>query len=129
MQASVSDVNDTGLVIGLLLVIRQLGGVVGLALSSTIFNSVFTSSINHLELPDSLATVRDASQAIAFIPQLRSLNVPADVLGPVLQAYAASMRAVFYTMTGLSAAGLFTSLFIEDVSLKRTELGRQRFEH
>lgn len=129
MQASVSNVDDTGLVIGLLLLVRLLGGVVGLAMSSSIFTSVFESSTGHLDLRGPLAPLRDASQAVGFIPQLRTLDVPPDVLNPVLEAYATSMGAIFYTMTGLAAVGLLTGIFTQDVDLGRTELGRQRFEH
>lgn len=45
MQASVKNVDDTGLAIGLLLTIRMFGGVVGLTIASTIFNTVFSKSI------------------------------------------------------------------------------------
>jgi MFS family permease len=129
LQASVSSVDDTGLVIGLLLVVRLLGGVVGLAMSSSIFNSVFEASTRHLDLLGPLAPLRDASQAVSFIPQLLNVDLPPETLDPVLQAYATAMRAIFYTMTGFSGVGLLTALFTQDVSLKRTELGRQRFEN
>jgi hypothetical protein len=129
MQASVADIDDTGLVIGLLLAIRLMGGLVGLALGSTIFSSVFASSIATIaELPESLAILKDPSKAIGFIPMLRTLDVPRQVLDPVLIAYMEAMRAIFYAMTGVAGLGLVTSLFTKDLTLDRTEMGRQRFE-
>ncbi|KAI2465868.1 MFS general substrate transporter [Annulohypoxylon bovei var. microspora] len=129
MQASVPSVDDTGHAIALLLTVRCLGGLVGLAIGSTVFSSVFESVIATVgELPDSLATLRDAHNAVAFIPMLRTLDLPADVLAPVLQTYLASMRAVFYVMIGFSGLGLVTSLFTEELSLQRTDRGRQAFE-
>ncbi|KAI1388529.1 major facilitator superfamily domain-containing protein [Hypoxylon trugodes] len=129
IQASVLDVNDTGLAIGLLLSFRLMGGLVGLAVGSTIFNSVFASSISTIgELPDSLAILRNANEAIGFIPKLRTLDIPRSILDPVLEAYLTAMRAIFYTMAGFGGVGLVTSLFTKDISLQRSELGRQRFE-
>ncbi|ORY57132.1 major facilitator superfamily domain-containing protein [Pseudomassariella vexata] len=79
IQASVADIKHTGLATGLLLLIRLMGGVVGLALGSTIFNSVFASSIINLELPGSLTILQDASQAIGFIPPI--WLIPRDTVG------------------------------------------------
>lgn len=129
MQASVRSVDDTGLAIGLLLSFRLLGGVVGLAVGSTIFSSVFTSSLAAIgELPGSLAVLRDANQAISFIPRLRTLALPREVLDPVLEAYLTAMRTIFYIMTGFGGLGFVSSVFTEDLSLKKTDRGRQRFE-
>ncbi|KAI1379647.1 MFS general substrate transporter [Hypoxylon crocopeplum] len=129
MQASVPSVDDTGHAIALLLTFRCLGGLVGLAIGSTIFNSVFGPAIAAVgELPDSLGVLRDAHGAIAFIPMLRDLDLPADILAPVLQAYLTSMRGIFYAMIGFSGLGLVTSLLTEELSLQRTDRGRQRFE-
>lgn len=129
MQASVPSVDDTGLAIGLLLSFRLLGGLVGLAVGSTIFSSVFTSSIAAIgELPGSLAVLRDANEAIGFIPKLRTLDLPREVLDPVLEAYLTAMRAIFYVMTGFGGLGFVSSVFTEELSLQKTDLGRQRFE-
>ena len=129
MQASVSSVNDTGLAIGLLLSFRLLGGLIGLAIGSTIFSSVFTMAISSIEeLPPSLAILKDANEAISFIPKLRMLHLSHETLNPVLEAYLKAMRAIFYAMTGFGAIGLTSSMFIEDLSLQKTDLGRQQFE-
>ncbi|KAI1073952.1 MFS general substrate transporter [Whalleya microplaca] len=129
VQASVPTVDDTGAAICLLLTFRVSGGLVGLSIGSTLFSSVFGSSIAAIgELPDSLAALRDAHNAVSFVPILRTLDVAPDIIGPVLQVYLTSVRAIFYTMLGFSGLGFVSSLFTEELSLDRTELGRQRFE-
>lgn len=129
MQASVPSVDDVGHAIALLLTFRCLGGLVGLAIASTIFSSLFGAAIAAVgELPDSLAPLRDPHNAVAFVPQLRTLDLPADVLAPVLDAYTTSMRGIFYAMIGFSGFGLLTSLLTKEISLQRTERGRQQFE-
>jgi MFS family permease len=129
MQASVTSVNDTGLAIGILLSFRLLGGLIGLAVGSTVFSSVFAASIASLgELPPPLTILKNTNEAISFIPKLRTLHLPRDILDPVLEAYLTAMRAIFYAMTGFGAIGLASSMFIEDLSLQKTDLGSQRFE-
>ncbi|KAI1800539.1 MFS general substrate transporter [Daldinia bambusicola] len=129
MQASVASVDDTGHAIAMLLTFRCLGGLVGLAIGSTVFSSTFGSAIAAVgELPDSLSLLRDPHNAIAFIPVIRTVDLPADVIAPVLYAYLSAMRGVFYAMIGFSGFGLVTSLFTEELSLQRTERGRQHFE-
>ncbi|KAI1386774.1 MFS general substrate transporter [Hypoxylon trugodes] len=129
MQASVPSVDDTGYAISLLLTFRCLGGLLGLAIGSTVFSSFFGPTIATVgQLPDSLALLRDPHNAINFIPTLRTLNLPADAIAPVLDAYLKSFRAVFYVMLGFSGFGLVTSLFMEELTLQKAERGRQQFE-
>ncbi|KAI2621171.1 MFS general substrate transporter [Hypoxylon sp. NC1633] len=129
IQASVPSVDDTAHAIALLLTVRCFGSLVGLAIGSTIFNSVFGPAIAAVgELPDALGVLRDPHQAIAFIPMLRTLDLPADVVAPVLQAYVTAMRAIFYAMIAFSGLGFVTSLATEELTLQRTERGRQQFE-
>lgn len=130
MQASVSNVDDTGLVIGLVQSIRLFGGLVGLAVGSTIFNSVFASSIagSLQSLPDTLSVLKDANVAIGFIPKLKTLNLPGEDLHSVQDAYLSAMRTIFYAMSGFGGVGFLCSIFIEELTLEKTELGRQQFE-
>ncbi|KAI9659454.1 MAG: hypothetical protein M1821_001712 [Bathelium mastoideum] len=129
MQASVPDVDDTGLAIGLLLTFRLFGGLVGLAVGSTLFNNIFASAIADIrDLPGSLAILRNGSEAVGFIPYLRTQGIPREVLDPVLHAYLKAMRGIFYAMTGFSAVGLLSSIFTKEHTLQKTDLGRQRFE-
>ncbi|EFE41035.1 hypothetical protein TRV_04233 [Trichophyton verrucosum HKI 0517] len=98
MQASVKKVDDTGLAIGLFLTIRPL-------------------------LP-----LRDASNAVAFIEKLRSLDISPETLLPVLKVYLKCFQTIFYTMTGLGGLGFVTSIFIDEIALSGENLGNQRFE-
>ncbi len=129
MQASVPSVDDTGLAIGLLLTFRLLGGLVGLAVGSTLFNSIFASAIADIQnLPGSLAILRDGKQAIGYVPELRKLEVASEVLNPVLDAYAEAMRAIIYAMTAFGFVGFLSSIFTFEHTLQKTDLGRQRFD-
>lgn len=129
LQASVVRVNDTGLAIGILLTFRLLGGLVGLSICSTVFSSYFSRSIEAIgELPPILDHLRDPDAAVAFIPQLRTLDLPQDTLQPVVQAYLTSIRAIIYTMTGFGGVGFLSSFFVGELSLQRTEMGQQQFE-
>ncbi|KAL0940066.1 uncharacterized protein CTRU02_206676 [Colletotrichum truncatum] len=129
LQASVVRVDDTGLAIGILLTFRLLGGLVGLSICSTVFSSYFSRSIGAIgELPPSLEHLRDPDAAVAFIPQLRVLELPEETLLPIIQAYQTAIRAIIYTMTGFGGLGLLSSFFISDLSLQKTERGQQQFE-
>ncbi|EAW21092.1 MFS-type transporter sphD [Aspergillus fischeri NRRL 181] len=130
MQASVKNVDDTGLAIGQFLTIRMFGGLVGLTISATIFNSVFSTSISAttVQLTGPLAPLKDVANAVAFIDKLRSIDVPVETLDQVLRVYLKCFQTIFYTMTGLSGLGLVTSLFVDEIDLKSQGLGNQRFE-
>ncbi|KAK1953604.1 MFS transporter [Colletotrichum sublineola] len=129
LQASVVRVDDTGLAIGILLTFRLLGGLVGLSICSTVFSSYFARAIRDIgALPSAAEHLRDTEAAVAFIPQLRALDLPEDTLLPIVQAYLTSIRAIMYTMMGFSGLGLLTSFFTSELSLQRTERGQQQFE-
>lgn len=132
MQASVKNVDDTGLATSLLLFVRFLGSLVGLAIASTAFSTTFSHKLRPL-LPDlhgPLSQLRDSNQAIAFIVQLRQLQSQIDqiVLAKILRVYLDSFRTVFYLMAGISGLGFVTSLFTQELSLKNKETGAQAFE-
>ncbi|RYP93003.1 hypothetical protein DL770_000877 [Monosporascus sp. CRB-9-2] len=62
MQASVTQVDDTGLAVGRLIFIRLFGALVGLSIGSTVFNSIFQKSIAALgTLTEPLRALDDAS--------------------------------------------------------------------
>ncbi|KAF4506554.1 hypothetical protein G6O67_006625 [Ophiocordyceps sinensis] len=130
VQASVKHVDDEGLATANFLTIHMFGALVGLAVSSPIFNTVFTASISKttIQLAGPLAPLRDVSNAVNFIGELRSLDVAAATLDEILRVYLESFRAIFYTMTGWSVLGLVTSAFLDEIELKGRELGNQRFE-
>lgn len=130
MQASVKNIDDTGLAIGQFLTIRMFGGLVGLTIASTIFNTVFSTSISSstVQLTGPLAPLSDASAAIAFIEKLRSLDVSPETLDPVLRVYLKCFQTIFYTMAGLGGLGLVTSMFVDEIDLSGKNLGSQHFE-
>ncbi|KAK2024332.1 MFS general substrate transporter [Colletotrichum zoysiae] len=129
LQASVVRVDDTGLAIGILLTFRLFGGLVGLSICSTVFSSYFARAIRDIgALPSAAGHLRDTEAAVAFIPQLRTLDLSEDALLPIVQAYLTSIRAIMYTMMGFSGLGLLTSFFTSELSLQRTERGQQKFE-
>ncbi|RYP85596.1 hypothetical protein DL769_000937 [Monosporascus sp. CRB-8-3] len=129
MQASVAHVDDTGLAVGTLIVIRLFGALVGLSIGSTVFNSVFQKSIAALgTLPEPVRALGDASQAINFIPVLRTLDLPSEFMTSLIEAYQVPFRAIWIVMTCLSGVGLFVSLLIKELTLEKEDVGRQGFE-
>lgn len=128
VQASVTDVDSTGLAVGMLVVFRLVGGLVGLSISSTAFSSVFQSSIAAIKpLPQGLAILEDPAQAVGFIAVLRTLDLPGESMSNVVDAYQKAFRAVWIVLTCFSFIGLCCSLFIKDLTLENEEVGRQHF--
>ena len=129
MQASVQHVDDTGLAVGILVSFRLFGGLIGLAISSAVFNNVFEHHITSLGiLPESVAILKDAREAIGFIPALRSVDLQPEMMALILRTYRESMKAIFLIMAGLGVVGFLTSLFTKNISLEKEDLGRQRLE-
>ncbi|KAG6031454.1 hypothetical protein E4U41_007566 [Claviceps citrina] len=129
IQASLKDVDDTGLAVSLLLSFRVLGGLVGLAIGSTLFTTVFASHVAATKnSPGSSILPNRASKAVGFIPQLRLIDIPPETMQAAQNTYLQALRAVFYALTAVAGLGLITALFIKEYSVGRTELGRQRFE-
>ncbi|KAJ4360658.1 uncharacterized protein N0V89_001224 [Didymosphaeria variabile] len=130
VQASVKCVDDEGLATANFLTIRMFGALVGLAICSPIFNIVFSNSVSEgaVELAGPLESLKDASNAVSFIGELRSLDAPATTLDQVSRVYLESFKAIFYTMAGMSGLGLVSSVFLNEIELKRKDRGNRRFE-
>ncbi|KAI0145338.1 MFS general substrate transporter [Xylariaceae sp. FL1272] len=131
MQASVLHVDDTGLAVGMLVVFRLFGGLLGLAASSTAFSVVFDSNFDTLlgpPIPVEIQSLKDATQSIPFIPKLRELNLPPGTMDVVLQNYTRSFQAVWYILTAFSIVGFVVSLWLRDLTLEKEEVGRQGFD-
>ncbi|RAK84846.1 efflux pump antibiotic resistance protein [Aspergillus costaricaensis CBS 115574] len=131
VQASVASVDDTGFAAGLLVFFRLLGGLVGLAIGSTVFSSVFEKSIKALgTLPSTLAALENSQAAVGFIPQLRDLRgqVGKEVLDQVTGVYSHSFHIIWIVLIVFAGVGLVASCFTKEVSMEKEELGRQRFE-
>ncbi|KAI0844326.1 MFS general substrate transporter [Daldinia vernicosa] len=129
LQASLPNADDMGLAAGILVSFRLFGGLIGLAICSTVFNNVFGSQISLLgPLPGDLAIFNDVREAVGLVPLLRDLNMPADLLDKVIEAYRMSISAVFWTLAGTAGVGFLLSLFIKEKSLESEELGKQQLE-
>lgn len=129
LQASLKNIDDTGVAVSLLVSFRALGGVVGLAAGSTIFIGAFSSHISGIKsLPGSGLLPNTTSEAVGFIPQLRLIDIPQETMDATKTAYLGALRAIFYALTGLSGLGFISALFIKEYSLMKTERGQQQFE-
>lgn len=129
MQASVRDVDDSGIAAGTLVSFRLFGGLVGLAICAGVFNDVFGRSIAAIEeLPPSLVGLKDIREAIALIPALNAADIKPAELAQIIEAYRKGFMAVFLTLSGTGVIGFFTSLLTKEISLEKEDLGRQRFE-
>ncbi|RGP76729.1 hypothetical protein FLONG3_5169 [Fusarium longipes] len=130
MQASVENVEDTGVAIGQFFTIRMFGGLIGLTIASAIFNTVFAKTIisSSLQLEGPLAPLSNYSKAVAFIKEIPSLHISQHTLKELLSVYITCFRTIFYTMTGFGAVGLLTSMFINEIDLKSQDRGNQHFE-
>ncbi|KUI64015.1 hypothetical protein VM1G_10798 [Cytospora mali] len=126
MQASAATVQDQALSVGILVGSRLFGGLVGLAIGSTVFASVFQKSIAPLEpLPDAAAVLSQASQAVGFIPYLRDLDVSSEVLDGIVKAYRETFQVIWYVMAAFGCVGFVASLFIKERSIESEETGNQ----
>ncbi|SLM40557.1 mfs transporter [Lasallia pustulata] len=129
MQASAPTAEDQGLAIGILVSFRLFGGLIGLAIGATAFSTTFAKSIAALgELPEAVSILENSNQAIGFIPYLRELDVPQEVINPILHSYDSSWRAVWYILAGFGAAGAIGSLFTKELSLESDDKGRQHMD-
>ncbi|KAI1473301.1 hypothetical protein K445DRAFT_349195 [Daldinia sp. EC12] len=129
LQASLSNVDDMGLAAGILVSFRLFGGLIGLAICSTVFNNIFESQINSLgPLPDNLSILSDVREAVGLVPLLKDLNMTTELLDKVIEAYRVSISAVFWTLAGTAGVGFLISLLIKEKSLESEELGKQQLE-
>lgn len=115
----------------MLVVVRIFGAVIGLAVSATVFSSVFRHNISLLgDLPEDARVLYDASKAIGFIPTLRDLrdDMSQDIVESLVEVYQKSFAAIWIFMTCCSGIGLAISLAIKELSLESEETGEQRFE-
>ncbi|RAL05973.1 uncharacterized protein BO80DRAFT_440708 [Aspergillus ibericus CBS 121593] len=129
MLASVTRVDDAGLAVGLLLVFRILGSLLGLAIASTVFSSIFQKSIAAIgTLPGSLSILKDSSRAVDFIPELRTLDLSNDVMDRVIDAYQKTFQAIWLVLACIAALASLISFLIRHLTLEKEEVGRQGFQ-
>ena len=128
-QASVRHVDQTGIAAGMLVNFRLFGALIGLAVASNVFVSVFQRRIDGItSLPESFRPLRDASQAISFIPKLRTLDSSSRATNAILDIFAATFRVIWIVMTCFSGAGLTIALLIKEFSIEKDDVGRQGFQ-
>lgn len=129
IQASVSDPDDQGFALGLMVSFRLFGALVGLAVGASTFSTVFAKSVVSLEpLPSALSALQDSGTAVNFIPYLRELDLAPDVMDALRGVYNDCMRAIWYIMAGFSVLGFVSSLLVEELSIESEKVGRQHLE-
>ncbi|OOF98130.1 hypothetical protein ASPCADRAFT_513709 [Aspergillus carbonarius ITEM 5010] len=129
MQASAPTTEDQGLAIGIMVSFRLFGALIGLAIGSTTFGSVFERSLSSVSLPESLAFLRTANEAVSYIPHLRTADLSPLLRNEIQDAYKNAMQTIWYILTAFGGVGFFTSFLIEQLDIETEELGRQHFEH
>jgi MFS family permease len=126
--ASVRRVDDEGLAAGMLITARFVGSLLGLAICSTIFSSLFQKGLSSLkDLPEQLAVLEDASQAVRFIPRLREINVSDDIMHVVTGAYEDAFQTIWVVLTAFSGLAALLSVLTRENSLEKDDVGRQGF--
>lgn len=129
MQASVVNIDDSGLAAGLLVAFRIFGAVIGLAVGSSAFNTTFQRHIASFgPLTAVLHGLEDARHAISFIPALRDLDVSQATLENVVDTYRLAFQTVWIAITCFAGVGLLTSLLIRELDIEKENYGRQRME-
>ncbi|KAL5042369.1 hypothetical protein BDW71DRAFT_190105 [Aspergillus fruticulosus] len=129
--ASVRKVNDEGLAAGMLVTARFVGSLLGLAICSTVFNSMFERGMSQLtgtgtELPESISVLRDASQAVGFIPQMKEIHdVDAEVMRVVTGAYEDAFHTIWVVLAAIAGLAAALSLLTRQNSLEKEDVGRQ----
>jgi hypothetical protein len=127
--ASVKRVDDEGLAAGMVVSARFVGSLLGLAVCSTVFSSMFKKGFSSLQdLPEQLAVLEDTSQAVSFIPQLREINVPKDIMDVVTGAYEDAFRTIWVVLAAFSGLAALISMFTRENSLEKDDVGRQGFQ-
>lgn len=129
LQASVEDADDSGRLVGLLVITRFLGGLLGLAIGSVVFNSGFAHQIAAFgPLPVEISKLSDPRQAIGFIPTLRTLTLDMETMRRLTEAYRIPFQTVWIVLASMSGVGFVTSLLTKQLDMDKEDLGRQRFD-
>jgi len=128
MQAGVA-AEDHGLSVGILVSFRLFGALIGLAMGATAFSSSFSQSIATIGLlPASVAILANPSEALGFIPTLRTIDLSPELMDAIRLAYRDAVQVIWYVLTAASGVGFIASLFMEELSLESEEVSRQHFD-
>ncbi|KAJ5992460.1 MFS general substrate transporter [Penicillium sp. IBT 35674x] len=129
MQASAPTAEDQGLAMGIMVAFRLFGALIGLAIGATTFSSVFSGKIDAIaSLPASVALLKDPSEAVGFIPLLRTVDISPALRDLIREAYKNSIQTIWYELAAFGAVGFLSSLFIKELTMETEELSRQAFE-
>ncbi|KJZ78551.1 hypothetical protein HIM_01942 [Hirsutella minnesotensis 3608] len=127
--ASVRRVDDEGRAAGMLVTARFVGSLLGLAVCSTVFNSMFQRRLSSVkDLSGQLAVLQDASQAVGFIPRLREVHVSADIMRVVIGAYEDAFQTIWVVLAAFSGLAALLSIMTRENSLEKDDVGRQGFK-
>jgi hypothetical protein len=81
VMASVTNVDNEGLAAGILVTVRFVGTLFGLAICSTVFSSTFSRGMSSIQdFLEQIAVLQDAGQAVGFMPRLREIEVLEDIM-------------------------------------------------
>ncbi|KAJ5634915.1 hypothetical protein N7528_002757 [Penicillium herquei] len=127
MQASALP-EDQGLAMGIMVAFRLFGALIGLAVGATTFSSVFAHRIDGIALPASVALLKDPSEAVSFIPNVRTVDISPELRNLIRDAYKDAMQAIWYELAAFGGLGFLSSLFVKELTMETEELGRQQFE-
>ena len=126
MQASVESADDQGLAVGIMVCFRLFGALIGLAVGSTAFNSAFAHSIADIgPLPAGVPLHQNSSQALAFIPSLRTLSLAPQIKQGILEVYSDAIKVIWHILVGFSGFGFLAALLVKELSLDNDDVGRQ----
>lgn len=129
LQASAKQADDSGRLVGLLVITRFLGGLLGLAIGSVVFSSTFANQMSAFgQLSPEIRQLSDPRQAIGFIPTLRLLDLDTETMARLTEAYRITFRAVWIALASISGVGVITSFLTRQLDLEREDLGTQRFD-
>ncbi|KAL7940019.1 major facilitator superfamily domain-containing protein [Trichoderma barbatum] len=127
--ASVKRVDDEGLAAGMVVSVRFVGSLLGLAICSTVFSSVFHKGFSSLkDLPEQLTVLEDSSQAVSFIPRLRVISVSEDIMHAVAGAYEDAFQTIWVVLAAFSGLAALLSVLTRENSLEKDDVGRQGFQ-
>lgn len=127
--ASVTKVDHDGLAAGMLITSRFAGSLVSLAVCSTVFTSMFRSGLSSLDhIPEQIAALHDANQAVSFIPRLSEIALPYDTMRVVTGAYEKAFQTVWVVLAAFAAVGTLLSVLTREYSLEKDDVGRQGLE-
>jgi hypothetical protein len=125
VQASMN-VDDVGVATGYFVFFRNLGSVFGVAIGSSVFANSFDNHNHDIKRRFSpLLPELTSGNAIAFIPSIRTLDIPAGLKFEVLGVYVKSCRMVWIVMTCIGAFGLVSSLLMKECTIESEDVGNQ----